>query len=258
MRPKPVPGDGVCLLGAHQAASIASTRCHPTCPLCSMGDPLVVTSRHGSSGERQSSPLPGEPQLLCMPVTASILLRRGWTPQLLWGMKLPTWQHHLHRAELAMPLQQPSSSPVPLPGLSPLAAHQHVAVPSCHGGPMEPHTHPTVGYEGCRAGVRHPTSCSAASSGSCCRKERKNDIPVLERPSSLGRVWEMGPHGNRLWYSLRCEGPRGQPWGEDPGATTSSQGQQPPCTRPARLPAPLRTDTRGSGAAPLLQLCRSK
>lgn len=83
---------------------------------------------------------------------------------------------------------------------------------------------------------------------------------MAERLSSLGGrwEWEMGLHGNKLWHSPRCERPQGQLWGEDLGATTLPWGQQPPHTRPARLPARLCTDTRGSGAAPLLQLCSSK
>ena len=82
-------------------------------------------------------------------------------------------------------------------------------------------------------------------------------MPVLERPSSLGRVWEMGPHGNRLWHSLRCEGPRGQPWGKDPGATTSPRGAAAaphlPC--PAPCPTPHRhPGVRGRSASPALPL----
>lgn len=77
--------------------------------------------------------------------------------------------------------------------------------------------YPTAGYEG----VRHAISCLGASLGYCCRRERRNDIPVPERPSSLGRAWEMGLCGNRLQHSLRCKEPRGQPWSENLGATTT-------------------------------------
>lgn len=147
--------------------------------------------------------------------------------------------------ELAVTPQQPSPSPVPLCQGHPLWGHASCAMSRglCEG------THvPTVGYKGCRSGVEHPISCSGALLGSCCRRERRNDIPVPERLFSLGRVLEMGSHGNRLRHSLTCKRPRRQLWGEDPGVTTSSLGgrSRPTPTLPGCLPRSAQTP-RGQG-----------
>lgn len=155
------------------------------------------------------------------------------------------WQRHQHWAELAVTPQQPSPSPVPLCQGRPLWGHASCAMSRglCEG------THvPTVGYKGCRSGVEHPISCLGALLGSCCRRERRNDIPVPERLFSLGRVLEMGSHGNRLRHSLTCKRPRRQLWGEDPGATTSSLGgrSRPTPTLPGCLPRSAQTP-RGQG-----------
>lgn len=150
------------------------------------------------------------------------------------------WQHHQHWAELAVPLQQLSLSPVPPCRGCPLWERASCAVSwgLCEG------THvPTLGYKGCRSGVEHPTSCSGAVLGSCCRRGRRNDIPVPERLLSLGRVSEMGSHENMLRHSLTCKRPQRQLWGEDPGATTSPLGgRSPPTpTLPGCLPRSAQT-----------------
>lgn len=155
------------------------------------------------------------------------------------------WQRHQHWAELAVPSQQPSPSLVSLCQGCPLWDHTSCAMPwgLCEGTHM-----PMVGDKGCRSGVEQPTSCSGTVLGSCCRRERRNDIPEPERPLSLGRVSEMGSHGNRLRHSLMCKRPQRQLWGEDPGTTTSPLGGRirPTPTLPGCLPRSAQTP-RGQG-----------
>lgn len=165
--------------------------------------------------------------------------------------KSPMWQHHCHQAELAMPPQQPSLSPVPLCQGCPLRVN---SMQPCRvmGAPWGHICTPRWGTRG--AGMRWDTSCSGASPGSCYRRKRRNDIPVAERPSSLGRAWEMGLRGKS---SPRCEGPWGQLWGEDLGGSHIALGAaaapRPPC--PAPSPAPHRhPGVRGRSTSPALRL----
>lgn len=128
MRPNPVPGAGVCLQGAQQAAPTASTFCHPHHPThmpCSSG---------GDNLLREPSPLSDE--CLCPPALSCV----GDGPHgCCEEIKPFLWQSHQHWAELAVPPRQPSPSPVPLCPLWERA--------SCagRGGSVRAHTYPRWG-----------------------------------------------------------------------------------------------------------------
>lgn len=221
-----MPGAGVCLQVAQKAAPTASSFCHPhhptAVPCSSDGDDLL------------SEPSPLSDECLCPPALSCV---GDGSHGCCEETKPSLWQHHKHWVELAVPPQQPSLSPVPL---CPLWEHASCAM--SWGLCVATHV-PTVGYKGCRSGVEHPTSCSGTVLGSCCRRESRNDIPEPERPFSLGRVSEMGSHGNRLQHSLTCKRPQRQLWGEDPGTTTSPLGgrDRPTPTLPGCLPRSAQT-----------------